>query len=398
MQKKIIALAVAGLVSGVAFAQSNVTVYGVADVGYLYGRGDNGLAGAASGTNKFSGIQSGQWSGSRVGFKGEEGLGNGVKAIFLVEFAYDIDSTTGGAGFNNNRQTYVGFDTPYGAFTAGRQYAPSYLLMGRNSSNEITGNNPTNQLQSSNGPIAGAGGSMTTNSAARWNNSFVFQSKDYSGFSSRVMYAFGETANVPVAGSTPATADTTDNGKFAISASYLNGPFNIDAIYQTQQNVRATYPVPALDREGSDINEWYLGGAYDFKVVKVMASYQKLKNNNDTLSAARYDAKVWSVGAIVPVGAAGKVRMEYARGSLSQSDNTGVLPAAQLDGSSAGYSLGYTHDLSKRTMLYTSIARMKNDSDSGAYGLGASVTNINGNIGAKGESNWSFLAGMRHLF
>ena len=35
MQKKIIALAVAGLVSGVAFAQTNVTVYGAIDVAYV---------------------------------------------------------------------------------------------------------------------------------------------------------------------------------------------------------------------------------------------------------------------------------------------------------------------------------------------------------------------------
>jgi hypothetical protein len=89
MQKKIIALAVAGLASGAALAQTNVTIYGIADAAYVYSSGDpgntRGVAGSPgvgiNGTNTFSGIQSGMLSGSRLGFKGEEALGNGLKAV-----------------------------------------------------------------------------------------------------------------------------------------------------------------------------------------------------------------------------------------------------------------------------------------------------------------------------
>ncbi|MEI7432128.1 MAG: porin, partial [Betaproteobacteria bacterium] len=83
MQKKIIALAVAGLVSGVAFAQSNVTVYGIADVGVE-------VANAGNGT-QFR-VQSGQSAGSRIGFKGEEALGNGLKAEFVLEAGVNLDT------------------------------------------------------------------------------------------------------------------------------------------------------------------------------------------------------------------------------------------------------------------------------------------------------------------
>ena len=82
MQKKIIALAVAGLVSGVAFAQSNVTIYGVADANYYYASGDN---------LSRTGVDSGGLNGSRIGFKGEEALGNGLKAIFTMEYGTTID-------------------------------------------------------------------------------------------------------------------------------------------------------------------------------------------------------------------------------------------------------------------------------------------------------------------
>jgi predicted porin len=93
MQKKLIALAVASLASGAAFAQTNVTMYGIADAGYVYSQGDASLR--SCGTNKFSGIQSGLLSGSRLGFKGEEALGNGLKAVFTLEYSLGIDNNSG---------------------------------------------------------------------------------------------------------------------------------------------------------------------------------------------------------------------------------------------------------------------------------------------------------------
>lgn len=438
MQKKIIALAVAGLVSGAAFAQSNVTIYGVADVAYLYNKGDAGFTTNAAGvrtgvdgSRNFSGLVNGGWSGSRIGFKGTEELGNGLKAVFLLEYGYNINEAVGLGnpfqGGTTTRQSYVGLETAFGTFTAGRQYAPSYLYLGRNSSNEVTGNYPSDQLQSSGGPIATAGGTITTNSNSRWNNAIAFQSKDYSGLSTRVMYAFGQTGQTTstsaigaVAGGGTAygsgltydgatgattqnftagnslTASTSDNGKFAISLDYMNGPLNVDLIYQSQLNVQTAYNNAAALTQGSDINEWYIGAGFDFKVVKIMGSYQQLQNKNNAASLNNFDAKVWTVGAIVPVGAAGKVRLEYGSGSMDQNYTTGIPVANQRNGTSSGYALGYTHDLSKRTMLYTSVARMKNDDD--ALDIGNNATGQSTGVGVRGESNWSVLAGVRHLF
>ncbi|MDR0441189.1 MAG: porin, partial [Candidatus Accumulibacter sp.] len=128
----------AGLVSGAAYAQTNVTLYGVADIGYNYAKSDD---------NKFSGIQDGGnvgLQGSRIGFRGEEALGNGLKAVFTVEFGLNLDNGAG-AGFRNNRQSFVGLSGGFGTVTAGRQYAPSgggYL--GPTSSNGVTSVNISN--------------------------------------------------------------------------------------------------------------------------------------------------------------------------------------------------------------------------------------------------------------
>ena len=315
----------------------------------------------------------GGWSGSRIGFKGQEDLGNGLKGVFTIEYGTSIDT---GDGLNTARQSFVGLDSNYGAVTLGRQYAPSGIYMARNSAFEVTGATGMNQFAgSSRAGIAYFGSSMGTGDQSRWSNSIAYQSKDYSGFSGRVIYAFGENDTSPNQGGTSPDASTSDDSRFGISGSYVNGPFNIDVIYQGTYGIKTLY-APFISARGGDINEYYIGAGYDFKAVKVVGSYQQLNGSDD----ANYgqDADVWSVGAIYPVTTAGKIRAEYASTSYDRY------------GSSDGWSLGYTHDLSKRTMLYTSYSYISNDSDS--LPLGA-----NG-VGALGESNYTLVAGVKHSF
>ena len=99
MQKKIISMAIAGLVSSFAFAQSNVTIYGVMDAGfssYSYDKGYNSTTGLKDGRDaRSTGVYSDGMTSSRLGFKGEENLGNGLKAIFQLETGVQLDSKDG---------------------------------------------------------------------------------------------------------------------------------------------------------------------------------------------------------------------------------------------------------------------------------------------------------------
>ena len=394
--KRVILAAALAIAALSAYAQSSVTIYGVADAAYAYGSGDS-----VDGTKSFSGVQSGGWSGSRLGFKGQEDLGNGLKAVFTIEYGTNVDNggsggtnvDNGGSGLDSTRQSFVGFDSNYGAVTLGRQYAPSGIYMARNSAFEVTGATGMNQFAgSSKSGIAQIGGTMGTGDQSRWSNSIAYQSKDYSGFSGRVIYAFGESGTSTTPGATLPEANTSDNGRFGISGAYVNGPLNVDVIYQGTYGVTASYAPKdglAYTTRGGDINEYYVGAGYDFKVVKVVGSYQQLNGSNDAYEGAKgqytgVDADVWSIGAIYPVSSAGKIRAEYSDITFDRS-NSGLA-----DGSSSGWSLGYTHDLSKRTMLYTSYSYISNDSDS--LMLGA-----NG-VGALGESNYTLVAGVKHSF
>lgn len=352
MQKKLIALAIAGLASSAAFAQTNVTVYGVADVAYEYNQ--------ASGAT-FSGLKDGGWSQSRIGFKGEEALGNGLKAIFQMEYAAPIDQNQ---GFSNVRQSWVGLSGNFGTVSAGRQYAPSFLLMGKFSANEVTSVNPMNVYYN-------AFKSMGTGNGARWNNSVAYTSPVFSGLTARAIYAFGAN-NASGSDAASAVQDTTDAQRIGLALDYANGPIGAAFIYQGQSET--------TDATNDKYNSYYIGGSYDFGVVKAMASYQKESNEG-----AASDPSLWSIGAIVPVSAAGKVRVEYAQ---LNSD------LAAGNDKSRGFGIGYTHDLSKRTTVYTYASKLFNDDN---VGSGTAFSRA-GTATANGDSNSNFTVGIRHVF
>lgn len=393
MQKKIIALAVAGLVSGAAFAQSNVTVYGVADVGYTYSESKTGLP--AGGKYKFSGLKDGAdngLNGSRIGFKGEEGLGNGLKAIFVTELRVQA---VNGDQTGVSRQIFVGLNsTTLGTLTAGRQYSAAGDLVGNNSSNSAVGVMPYNTFQGAGGQqIVSAGGN------SRQSNAIKYVSPNFAGFTGRLSYAFSDNTRTSSSGF-DTNADTTDNGRVAASLDYLNGPINVDLIYAKTSNAYTPYggsPTAYTSAEGKDINEWYVGGSYDFKVVKAFGSYQNLKNNNSA-QLAMTKSKLWQLGASVPVGAQGKVMLEYAKIDFDQDNQVSAL---QQNGGNKGWGIGYQHDLSKRTSLYALVSQLKygaNTATTNGLASGTPIAGVQATTNASGQSQNNITVGMRHFF
>jgi predicted porin len=86
MKKNLIALAIFGAFSGAALAQSNVTLYGIIDVGY---REDDPETGS-----KTDGIQAGNQSGNRFGIRGSEALSPNLNAVFTIEGGFSLETGT----------------------------------------------------------------------------------------------------------------------------------------------------------------------------------------------------------------------------------------------------------------------------------------------------------------
>ena len=395
-EKKIIALAVAGLVSGAAFAQSNVTLYGRADLGYVYSKSDY---------KKFQGIENGNGiggGGSRIGFMGEENLGGGLKAIFKFEWGTAADIGTGATGA---RYSYVGVAGNFGQVTLGRNGTPSDLYMGATSPWGINGIEPITQFRSK----------MTVIDGVRWDNSIAYASPKFAGLDFMAIYSFGERVNgnknpdgsYVCADSTVfftcETATTTDAGMLGLGVRYANGPLYVSAVYHARANSDGEKRWNTPGNAGYGAKGWGIGGSYDLKVVKLYANYFRAKANDDGLAHITRGANLgsdkqttWSLGVGVPVSSAGTVVAEY--GQYKDDLNGAVrltAPNRYLNGLPAGhkskaYSVGYRHNLSKRTSLYTYMTRFDND-----RGISAGWA---GRTSVAGAKQTNFTAGVVHLF
>src|ERR1700712_2054436 len=129
MKKSLLAIAVLTAVTGAAYAQSSVTLYGKVDLGLVLD------SGASAG--KSVRISSGVTGGSRIGFKGVEDLGGGMKAAFQLETGYCADSAAGAPNFCTGSNQFMGRQAhgdltgAFGAISAGRQYSLGFNNLSR---------------------------------------------------------------------------------------------------------------------------------------------------------------------------------------------------------------------------------------------------------------------------
>ncbi|CAI09167.1 porin [Aromatoleum aromaticum] len=349
MHKKRLAIAVscivAGLVSASAAAQSNVTVYGVADAFIGYGK---------TGDAKFTGVQSGGWAGSRLGFRGTEDLGNGLKAVFTLEYGIELDQNAGlGAAPNLSRQQFIGLQGGFGFIGLGRQYHPGYYVFKYDAIVPVP-ISPQFAL------AAAAGSNLVAGGPARVSNSINYKSPNFGGLTLNAIYGLNEVNQ---------DDDRRKGDIAAIGADYANGPLAIGLIYsQVKEHVG-----------DEDKREAYIGGSYDFGVFKLAGSYQRIED----ATAAEDTDNVWHIGGTVPIGTSGKFSVAYGR-----------LDADTNDSDADSWAVVYSHSLSKRTLAYAGYGHISND-DGRAVRSPSFVSAANT---SPGDTSRNLMVGLNHLF
>ena len=344
MKKSLIALAVLAA-SGAAMAQSSVTLYGVLDTGLTYSKGEESVYGM---THVGGNVN------SRLGFRGVEDLGNGLKATFNLEAGMGVDDGNNYMDKDSNgmafrRTSTVGLAGNFGEVRLGRMLTSSYLAVSRYDAFGDTG----------------IGASLAwnipqTGYAPRTENAISYTSPNFSGFKIGAEYGFGEKQKA------------RDSRYFGMGATYDNGPLSLGLGYDRLNSNTMDGLLAA-----SDLKTVHLGGAYNFGVAKLLAFYKQSKVSN----APKF--KTFGLGVSAPVGAAGEVRASYNNYKIS--DDNGK--ADQL-------SLGYVHNLSKRTALYGTYAYIKNKD-----GLDFELNGAMGGAGLKdGEKQHGLQLGIRHAF
>jgi predicted porin len=355
--KLLLSTAIAAAFAGPAFAQTTVNVEGIVDtyVGSMKNSGDTG---------RTAKLDSGGMSTSFFGFKGAEDLGGGLKANFTLGAFFRAD--TGASGrFNGDtffaRDANVGLSGNFGAVTLGRSISPvtlpvflfnpigdSFTFSPLVLHNAVSTNAWTNTFAGDTG----------------WSNAIRYTTPTFfGGLAANVYYQLGEQTG-------------NSNKNIGGNVLYFNGPLSLTAAYHDVEvnnptDTTASGPsiVKTINVAGttnitaSEQKLWLVGGAYDFNIVKVFATYDEAKHNIDLRD------KTGTLGLAIPAGAGGKIL-----GAVAQTRRTS---SAFDERRRTTYSLGYDYNMSKRTDLY-------------AFLLNDKVTSY--------ENESSFAVGMRHRF
>jgi len=322
MQKKLIVAALAGLAAAPAFAQSNVTVYGVFDVGYTsqetrntFTAGTNAVSAGPKIETTNTGLD-GTLSGGRIGFRGNEDLGNGLKANFVLEYGTNWSENT---GIPSTRLGWAGLSGGFGEVRVGRIQSLVKMVLDAHNPNENSTNFAPGNLDAHLG--------LTD---VRVSNAITYLSPSFSGFDVRVQYANTDTDN-------DATINSAKDEYVNFGVNYANGPLAI-AYARNQQTTAAEGTAGEPETTAQVLAAKYnLGVAVPF----YSRTERDVKNAAGTKTV---DSSVDTIGVTVPMGNL-KLVAQYADGK-SKAVNGGVKvdhKAMQLLG---------VYSLSKRTNVY----------------------------------------------
>ncbi len=386
MKKSLLALAVLGAFAGAAQAQSSVNIYGIVDTGVVYT--SKAVNAAGNGTGSKFGINSGIMQGSRIGFKGSEDLGNGLKAVFNLEtgFRNDTgaldDSKTSNTLFR--RKSVVGLAGGFGTVLLGRQTDFADVISSYTSVGDFYG-------------VTGAvAHNLDRLEGSRTNNAISYTSNSISGLTANAMYGFGEQAGQTSAGQAFSGGLKYDNGNLGLAATY----------YQSKQGstpadttllVGTTGLGDATNAGNSALKVLTLAASYQFGPARVYGNYSRVKQDLNTGSPTALTAKTLASADKVDVYEIGT-----AYSLTSSLKLLGAVTHSRADFNASGkgkltqISLGTDYFLSQRTDLYAFVAniRASNMTNTGVFGdaTGNAVTG-----GADG-SQTAVAMGIRHKF
>jgi outer membrane protein OmpU len=277
-------IAVVPLLCSRAYGQSSVTLFGLLETGISYTSNVNGL--------KTWEASSGEINQDRFGLSGTEDLGDGSRAIFMLENGFSIDNgSLGQGGLLFGRQAYVGLSNNfYGTFTMGRQYdSVSQTLAGYGSALMYNGYYTAHM-----GDIDHIGGERT-------NNAVRYITPAIGGVTVEVMYGLGGVPGSVVQGSTMSIGAKYTNGNFSVGAATLsvrNTTVDLHAVFgiRTFDGVQLTNgsgsSLPATILNLSSLGVFGVGASYKLGAATISSVYTQTYLNNALLNGSKISERL----------------------------------------------------------------------------------------------------------
>lgn len=341
--------------AGGASAQSSVTLFGVMDASisrYLV-RSESWDGGPSrSVTQSMTGVSPSGNLASRIGIRATEDLGGGLSAGMWLEAP--VTNDTGGSSLNFGRRSTLSLaSSKLGELRLGRDHTPSFMndwAFDPFTSNgvglsliSVVGSNlaieralATKSTGSLTDRLLGGGLSAGTDNYLRTSNAVAYHlPKDLGGVYGFATYAFPE--------------NTTARGRYVgARLGWAGGPADVAMGYGISTLGNASAATGA-----EKIKSFNLGGSYNFGIAKVMGEWSDVRNvRNDAQTQAGISDRYRGLlaGVTIPVGPH-MVRASWARVQFRNGQGLGDSSVNKL-------ALGYVHNLSKRTALYTTVSRI----------------------------------------
>jgi predicted porin len=312
--KRLSTFALLATACAAASAQSNVTLFGIVDANVrVVNNGDGSMTSLSS-----NGLNT-----SRLGVRGSEDLGGGLRAGFWLETGLNPDTgtTSDGTRFWNRRSTVSLSSETLGEVRMGRDFTPTYNGY---TNYDAFGSNGVAAVDKFFPSTLGTGNPSIDTGTRADNLVSWFTPKNLGGFYGQLSAAAGEGVS----------------GKryYGGRVGYSAGPLDVSAAYGQ------TKVVPTVAGGEEKVVVYDLGASYDFNAFQLMGLYGETKYGNLKLD-------VLEIGTVVPVGV-GAIRASY----VHANSKGGAIDANDAD----QLAIGYVHHLSKRTALYTTFARVNN--------------------------------------
>lgn len=364
MKKSLIALAALSAFAGAASAQSSVTLFGIVDAAYA--RVSNSGGPSASGVTN-SGLNS-----SRLGFRGVEDMGGGLRAGFWLEGQLFNDVGQGSnatTGYNFLRRSTVSLLGGFGEIRLGRDYAPHFwntTVYDPFGTNGI-GQAMTPGMIGAAGVTAGVAATTAGVNAVRVNNTIgYFLPGNLGGFNGQFMVGFGENLSN--------AANKNQADYFGFRLGYGAGPFAVNYGYGNSKGASGA----------SNVKYNNIGASFDLGVAKILGQWAQEKAGTGA------SVRGMLIGATVPLGQ-GEFRAAYS--DYDVKGRAGTINANPNDWNKL--SIGYGYNLSKRTQMYATYARVSND---GAQTMTVANNGLSAGPAVAGKNATGYELGIRHAF
>jgi predicted porin len=402
MKKSLLVLA-ALAACGAASAQSTVTLFGVVDAAVrnvsnksvstnVFGPGYSVKASRTELAN--SGLSS-----SRLGFRGVEDLGGGLSASFWLEAPItNDDGATGISSFS--RRSTVSLAGSFGEIRLGRDKTTTVLNEEQFDPFADTGIGGSLIIDANETSVSGTGYGSNSTYKRAGNMVQYYLPRNLGGFYGNVGYALHENTRTSASF---ATAASTDTGRhIGGRIGYAAGPLDVAASYAQNDTSFTTGTGAAAVARPGKVKTFNLGATYDFGVAKLFGEYSRSKDQRDPLNpftvVPDVDLTGYLIGVMVPIGP-GQIRASYSQVKYDFNRVPTLFGVNAADPKANKLAVGYVHNLSKRTALYATVARVSNKNGAGlTIGAGPSFSTTFNGTALQAKSSMGYEFGIRHAF